>query len=63
MVDKSSHFKYLATYVDVILIYSKDPMIVIKPSEKIYIMKHIGIPEYYLGGNLEFPGDSWKNQV
>ena len=35
MVDKSSHFEYLATYVGDILIWSKDPMAVIKPLEKI----------------------------
>jgi thymidylate synthase len=25
-------------------------------------LKNIDIPEYYLGGNVEFLGDSWKNQ-
>jgi hypothetical protein len=30
MVDKSSHYEYLATYVDDILIWSKDPMAVIR---------------------------------
>jgi hypothetical protein len=30
MVDKSYHYEYLATYVDDILIWSKDPMTVIK---------------------------------
>jgi hypothetical protein len=30
MVDKSSHYEYLTTYVDDILIWSKDPMAVIK---------------------------------
>jgi hypothetical protein len=34
MVDKSSHFEYLVTYVDDILIWSKDPMAFIKSSEK-----------------------------
>jgi hypothetical protein len=29
MVDNSSHYEYLATYVDDILIWSKDPMAVI----------------------------------
>jgi hypothetical protein len=33
MVDKSSHNEYLATYVDDILIWSKDPMAVIKSLE------------------------------
>ena len=62
MVGKSSHYKYLATYVDDILIWSKDPMTVIKSLEKIYLLMNVGIPEYYLGGNVEFLGDSWKNQ-
>jgi hypothetical protein len=62
MVDKSLHHEYLATYVDDILIWSKDPMTVIKSLEKTYMQKSLGIPEYYLGGNVEFFGDAWENQ-
>jgi hypothetical protein len=62
MVDKSSHYEYLATYVDDILIWSKDPMAVIKSSEKTYMLKSVGIPEYYLGEKVEFLGEVWKNQ-
>jgi hypothetical protein len=40
--------------VDDIRIWSKDPMAVIKALEKIYMLKSVGIPEYYLGGNVEF---------
>jgi hypothetical protein len=57
-----SHYEYLATYVDDIYIWSKDPMAVIKSSEKTYMLKSLGIPEYYSGGNVEFLGESWKNQ-
>jgi hypothetical protein len=57
-----SHFEYLFTYVDDILIWSKDPMAVIKSLEKIYLSKNVSIPEYNLGGNVEFLGDSWKKQ-
>jgi hypothetical protein len=62
MVDKSSHYEYLATYVDGILIWSKDPMAVIKALEKTYMLKSVAIPEYYVGGNVEFLGEAWKNQ-
>jgi hypothetical protein len=62
IADESSHYEYLATYVDDILIWSKDPMVVIKSLEKTYMLKSVGIPEYYLGGNVEFLGESWKNQ-
>jgi hypothetical protein len=60
--DKSSHYEYLATYVDDILIWNKDPIAVIKALEKTYMLKSVGIPEYYLGGNVEFLGEAWKNQ-
>jgi hypothetical protein len=26
------------------------------------MLKSVGIPEYYLGGNVEFLGESWNNQ-
>jgi hypothetical protein len=38
------------------------PMAVIKSLEKTYILKSVGIPEYHLGGNVEFLGEAWKNQ-
>jgi hypothetical protein len=62
MVDKSSHYEYLATYVDNILIWSKDPMDVIKSLEKTYMSKSVGIPDYYSCGNMEFLGEAWKYQ-
>jgi hypothetical protein len=62
MVDKTSHYEYLATYVDDILTWSKYPMAVIKSLEKIYLLKNVRIPEYYLGGIVEFLGEIWKNQ-
>jgi hypothetical protein len=62
MVDKSSHYEYLARCVDDILIWSKDPMAVVKELEKTYMLKSVGIPEYYLGGNVESLGEAWKDQ-
>jgi hypothetical protein len=37
-------------------------MSAIKSLEKIYLLKGVDIPEYYLGGNVEFLGEAWKNQ-
>jgi hypothetical protein len=37
-------------------------MEVITYLEKIYLLKNVAIPEYYLSVNVEFLGDSWKNQ-
>jgi hypothetical protein len=36
-------------------------MAVIKSLEKTYILQSVDIPEYYLGGNVEFLGKAWKN--
>jgi hypothetical protein len=33
-------------------------MALIKAIEKTYTLKNVGIPEYYLGGNVEFLGES-----
>jgi hypothetical protein len=52
MVDKSSHYEYLATYVDEILIWSKDPMTIIKSLEKTNMLNSVDIPDYYLDGNV-----------
>jgi hypothetical protein len=62
MVDNSSHYEYLHTYVDDILIWSKDPTAVIKSLQKTFMLKIVGIPEYYLGGHEKFLGEAWKNQ-
>jgi hypothetical protein len=61
-LDNSSYYEYLATYVDDILIWMKDPMAVIKALEKTYMIKSVGISELYLGRNVEFLGEAWKNQ-
>jgi hypothetical protein len=62
MMDKSSHYEYLATYVDEIPIWSKNSMAFIKSLEKTYILKSVDIPEYHIGGNVEFLVEAWKNQ-
>jgi hypothetical protein len=62
IVNQPSHHKLLAIYVNDILIWSKDLITVIKSLEKTYMLKNVGIPEYHLGGDVEFLGDAWKNQ-
>jgi hypothetical protein len=37
-------------------------MTFIKSLDKTYILKSVGIQEYYLGGNVEFLRETWKNQ-
>jgi hypothetical protein len=47
------HWEYVATYVDDILAYSRQPMAIIESIKRDYILKGIGMPEYYLGGNVD----------
>jgi hypothetical protein len=37
-------------------------MAVIRLLEKTYMLMSVAVIEYHLGGNVEFPGEEWKNQ-
>ena len=58
----NDHYEYLVTYVDDILVWSKDPMKVMKDLQEVYTMKGVGAPEYYLGGNVEFMDEHWTKE-
>jgi len=55
MRDKGDHYEYITVYVDDLIIAAKKPMTIIKELEKIgnYKFKGVGVPEYYLGGNIK----------
>jgi hypothetical protein len=63
MVDKSSYEYLVATYVDYIFIWSKNTMAIINSLKKIRMIKSVTIPEHYLGGNIEFLRETWKNRT
>jgi hypothetical protein len=54
---QDDHYEYLATYVDDILAFSRDPMGIIEVIQKSYSLKGVGTPEYYLGGNIDDVSD------
>ena len=60
--DCGTHYEYIARYVDDVLVWSKDPMKIINEMKKTYTMKGIGVPEYYLGGNVEQLGPEWEKE-
>jgi hypothetical protein len=62
MKDVGSHYEYVATYVDDVLVYSKDPLHVINELKKDYILKGIGQPEYYLGGDVMELDGTWRKE-
>ena len=55
MRDKGDHYEYIAVYVDDLIIAAKQPMEIIKELEKVgkYKFKGVGVPEYYLGGDIK----------
>jgi ribonucleotide reductase alpha subunit len=48
----TDHYEYIARYVDDVISFSKDPLSIMEELKKTYVMKAIGTPEYYLGGNV-----------
>ena len=55
MKDCKTHYKYVATWVDNILVMSKEPIKVIHEFKEAgeYELKGVGAPKYYLGGDLQ----------
>ena len=54
MKDCGTHYKYIATYVDDLMIASQDPMKIIEKLKETYPLKGVGTPEYYLGGDINY---------
>ena len=46
--------------MDDLLVYSWDPMPIIDEIKADYILKGIGKPEYYLGGNIDYLDEQWQ---
>ncbi len=55
--DCGTHYEYFCVYVDAVIFIAKDPMKYIRIIEYDYQVKAIGVPEFYMGGNMEFGKD------
>ena len=55
------HYEYIANYVDDVICFSRNPMQVIEEIHSDYMLKGVGEPEYYLGGNINPLDDTWKD--
>ena len=51
--DCGTHYEHIATWVDDLIHWSKNPMGLIKTVEQIFPLKGTGILEYYLGRNVD----------
>ena len=54
------HYEYIARYVDDVIVFSKDPMVIMEKLKKTYVMKGVGKPQYYLGGDVVELGAEWE---
>ena len=62
MKDQGDHYEYIATYVDDVLAFGRDPMSTINELKRDYVLKGIGAPEYYLGGDVVDLDGTWKKE-
>ena len=62
MKDMGDHYEYIATYVDDVLAFGRDPIATINELKQDYILKGIGFPEYYLGGDVVELEGTWKKE-
>ena len=52
MKDMKTHWEFICTYVDDLLIMSKKPQIFMNELKKTFIMKGVGAPTYHLGADF-----------
>ena len=62
MRPKDDHYEYVATYVDDLLVWSKDCDAIINDIKSDYILKGVGAPDYYLGGNVNVLDEAWNRK-
>ena len=55
-------YEYIARYVDDVIAFAKDPLGIMKELEKHYIMKGVGKPMYYLGGDVIELDEAWGKE-
>jgi hypothetical protein len=62
MKDCGTHYEYIARYVDDVIVFSKDPMKLMKDLEQHYVLKGVGKPQYYLGGDVIELDEHWERE-
>ena len=61
--ENTDHYEYIAVIVDDLLVFSKEPEIVIGQLQDIYkyTLSGVGTPEYYNGADISFDGNGYVN--
>jgi len=50
--DAGTHYEYIAVYSDDVLVFSKNPLKILRGLEALFPLKGVGEPEYYLEGDI-----------
>ena len=56
------HYEYIARFVDDVIAFAKDPLAIMKILEQTYVMKGVGAPRYYLGGDVMELDEQWQKE-
>ena len=59
---KDGTYEYMARFVDDLIAFSKRPMELMKELEQTYVMKGVGKPIYYLGGDVVDLPPEWESE-
>lgn len=52
-------YEYIARYVDDLMVFAKDPMDIMNKLQEVYVLKGVGTPRYYLGGDVLDLNEHW----
>ena len=55
-------YEYVAKFVDDVIAFSRNPMEIMEELRKTYIMKGVGKPQYYLGGDVVELTKDWNQE-
>eukprot|EP00978_Attheya_sp_CCMP212_P025247 scaffold80878_cov54-Attheya_sp.AAC.1 len=58
---QADNYEFIATYVDDLLVFSRDPNPIIDEIKDDYILKGAGKPEYYLGADMAALNQEWQH--
>ena len=62
MKDMGTHYEYIATYVDDLLVWSKHPHQIFESLKKDFELRGEGPPTYFLGGDVTSLDGKWKRE-
>ena len=54
--------EYIAHFVDDMIAFSRKPMEIMEELKKVYVMKGVGKPEYYVGGDVVDLPKEWEKE-